>query len=417
MSALPAHDREVLRRLGERKRSLADDPVNLERRRAWYALDAGADGSRVMVLAEHGAVRDRLAPMTDARLECTDPWARGVERGLRHELYRFDTLKDDYVIEPFMNVNWKVSLGDYGVAVVTHDGSDAERMGSRVWEAPIKDLDRDFDLLKPRVFSVDRDASNRDRERLESVFAGILPVRVRGTFYWTMGLTWPAIELIGLEGLMMAMYDNPEGLHRLMAFLRDDHLSLIRWLDAEGLYSLNNENDYIGSGSMGYTRDLPHAVGGPVRARDLWGLLESQETVGVGPQLFETFIFPYQATLAAEFGKVYYGCCEPVHSRWHILKRLPNLARVSVSPWADEEFMAAALGDDYVYSRKPNPTLISTDIFDEEAIRADLRRTLDITRGCRVELLMKDVHTLHNEPERLPRWVQLVREELSRAGR
>ncbi len=139
-------------------------------------------------------------------------------------------------------------------------------------------------------------------------------------------------------------------------------------------------------------------------------LSESQETVGVGPDLFEAFIFPYQLSLAESFGRCYYGCCEPVNNRWHVLKRIPNLARVSVSPWADEAFMAEACGREIVYSRKPNPTLISTGVFDEAAIRADLRRTLDIARGCRVELIMKDVHTLHNEPDRLPRWVQIARE-------
>jgi hypothetical protein len=139
-------------------------------------------------------------------------------------------------------------------------------------------------------------------------------------------------------------------------------------------------------------------------------LLESQETVGVGPDPFEEFIFPYQLSVAERFGKCYYGCCEPVHQRLHVLKRFPNLARVSVSPWADEEFMARELGRDIVYSRKPNPTLISTERFDEDAIRADLRHTLDVTRGCRVEIIMKDVHTLRNEPERLPRWVAIARE-------
>jgi len=104
------------------------------------------------------------------------------------------------------------------------------------------------------------------------------------------------------------------------------------------------------------------------------------------------------------------GCCEPVDKRWHIIKRIPNLARVSVSPWADEEFMAQELGSDYVYCRKPNPTLISTEHFDEDAIRADLRHTLTVARNCRVELVMKDVHTLNNQPWRLPRWVEIARQ-------
>jgi hypothetical protein len=290
-------------------------------------------------------------------------------------------------------------------------------MGSRRWDPPIKDLDRDFALLKPRTFSVDREASLENRQMLESVFGDMMPVRMRGSFYWTMGMTIQTVELIGLESLMLSMYDNPAGLHRLMAFLRDDHLAYADWLEAEGLYTLNNENDYIGSGSRGYTADLPRSkpsADGRVRKEDLWVLLESQETVGVSPELFEEFIFPYQVSIAERFGKVYYGCCEPINTRWHVVKRMPNLARVAVSPWADQEFMAEALGRKYVFSRKPNPSLISTSVFDEAAIRADIRHTLDVARGCRLELIMKDVHTLNNEPDRLERWIQIAREEIGR---
>ena len=87
---------------------------------------------------------------------------------------------------------------------------------------------------------------------------------------------------------------------------------------------------------------------------------------------------------------------------------------MSISPWADQEVMAAGCGTQVVFSRKPNPTLISTAVFDETAIRADLRRTLDVAAGGRVELIMKDVHTLHEEPGRLARWVTLAREETGR---
>jgi hypothetical protein len=235
-----------------------------------------------------------------------------------------------------------------------------------------------------------------------------------------MGLTIKAIRLIGLEQLMLYMYDDPDGLHRIMAFLRDDAVAFAQWLEGEGLLTLNNENDYIGSGSEGYVPDLPVADRDPgsVRMADLWVLLESQETVGVGPELFEAFIFPYQASIAERFGLVYYGCCEPVHNRWQVIEKLPNLRAVSVSPWADEPFLAEAMAGSYVYSRKLSPTLISTDRFDEAAIRADIRQTLDtaLARGCHVELVMKDVHTLQEQPERLARWVALAREEGARAG-
>lgn len=416
MTPLPDKDREILRRLGARKATLALEPANAERRKAWLALDAGQN-DRVMVLVEPEGIRDRAAPLPESALECTDPRARTLEKRLRAELYETEILRDDHVLEPFIECNWHVTIGDYGLRPIVHQGGDAEHMGSRNWEPPCTDLARDLPKLHFREPAVDRDGTHAERALLESVFNGILPVRFRGNFYWTMGLTSRAIELVGLDRLMLLMYDDPDGLHRLMAFLRDDHLRLADWLEREGLYTLNNENDYIGSGSRGYTADLPSrpaAPGKPVRTRDLWVLLESQETVGVGPELFEAFVFPYQLSLAERFGKVYYGCCEPVHSRWHILKRIPNLARVSVSPWADQRLLAEAFGREIVFSRKPNPSLISTPRFDEDVLRDDLRETLETARGCRLEIIMKDVHTLSNEPDRLARWVQLAREEIAK---
>ena len=74
--------------------------------------------------------------------------------------------------------------------------------------------------------------------------------------------------------------------------------------------------------------------------------------------------------------------------------------------------MARELGSDVVYSRKPNPTLVSTRVFDEDAIRADLGHTLAVARDCRVELVMKDVHTLDDQPGRLPRWVEIARQTI-----
>jgi len=154
----------------------------------------------------------------------------------------------------------------------------------------------------------------------------------------------------------------------------------------------------------------------PAQMADMWVLLESQETVLVGPTQFAEFIFPYQQEIARRFGLVYYGCCEQLHHRWEVIRRLPNLRAVSISPLCDQDYMAEALGDKYIFSRKPNPTLISAEEFDEELIRRDIRHTIEIAKrhNCRLELIMKDVHTLHEEPYRLARWVQLAREEIAK---
>jgi hypothetical protein len=99
-----------------------------------------------------------------------------------------------------------------------------------------------------------------------------------------------------------------------------------------------------------------------------------------------------------------------------VIKRIPNLRRVSISPWCDQAMMAETLGDDYIFCRKPNPAMISTGHFDDEAIREDLRETVRLVGDGPLELVMKDVHTLNRDPERLGRWVTLAREVCAEFG-
>jgi hypothetical protein len=150
----------------------------------------------------------------------------------------------------------------------------------------------------------------------------------------------------------------------------------------------------------------------PVRLRDLWVLAESQETVGVSPELFDEFVFQYQWPIVRRFGACYYGCCEPLHTRLSVIQRLANLRKVSVSAWADQAVMARELRPDIVFSRKPNPALIGAGRFNEEAIRQDLRETLEIAAGRRLEIIMRTVPTLADEPDRLARWVDIARGEI-----
>jgi len=409
-SQTKTRDLEIIRDLARRVLEISNSPINEERREQWYKHN-GLLPSRPLVLVESGIAVNEL--VTDADCVCEEGWARGQELGMRRTIYHYENVSDDSVVEPYINVNWNVSASDYGVEIETIRGDNDGNLGSYRWDPPIKEIERDFHNLHPRTYSVDRDATLKRKAELEEMYDDILTVRIRGGFWWTVGMTWPAINLIGLDKLMLFMYDDPEGLHKLMAFLRDDHIAYAEWLEAENLLTPNNENDYIGSGSRGHIKELPQPErkeGDSIRLKDLWVLSESQETVGVGPEFFEEFIFPYQLAVAEKFGLCYYGCCEPVNTRWHVLKKMSNLRSVSVSPWCDEEFMADALGRDYVYSRKPNPAIISTENFDEDRIRQDVRTTLNAAKDCNVEIVMKDVHTLSGEPERAARWVALTRE-------
>ena len=410
-------DREILRRLGGRVAEISADPVMEERRRLWKKLN-GLSAERPMILTETFPVAKDGHEMAEAvPQECEGEWARGVERSLRDRIFRYEFVRDDAVVEPRITYETVVESSGYGVEESYEYGRSEHGRGSYVWDPPLKRLPEDLSRLTPRVDYVNEEETERKRQALLDVFDGVLPVINRNNFWWTQGMTWTAIKLVGLEQLMLAMHDQPQGLRGLMTFLRDDHIQTLDWHEQNGLLTLNNEDDYVGSGGGAYTDLLPqpdYSPGQPARLKDLWGLSESQETVGVSPEMFGEFIFPYQLPVIAKFGFACYGCCEPVDKRWAYVKQIPNLRRVSVSPWSDVAAMAENLGANYVFSRKPSPALVSAD-WHEDQVLADLRETITVTKGLNVEIVLKDVHTVRGEPWRFQRWVELAHQAIDEA--
>jgi len=196
-----------------------------------------------------------------------------------------------------------------------------------------------------------------------------------------------------------------------MAFLRDDMMQFVRKVEAEGLLGLNNGVDsYVGSGGIGHSDELPApGFNGRVRLKDLWGLGESQEFVGVGPAQFEEFVLEYQLPLLAKFGLVCYGCCEPLDRKLDVvIRRVPHLRRISISPWCDRQLAAEKLGDRFLYSWKPNPAMICAPAVDWAFVETTTRETIRIARSCRLEMVMKDTHTVHHDPRRFTRWCELA---------
>jgi len=69
------------------------------------------------------------------------------------------------------------------------------------------------------------------------------------------------------------------------------------------------------------------------------------------------------------------------------------------------------LGGDYIFSRKPNPAVMASITWDAGAVRRSIRDDLERTRGCVVELVMKDTHTCNRDPRRLADWVRIAKQE------
>src|SRR5512135_2488385 len=165
-------DIQILRELYLRKREIAQDPVMEERKRLWKR-HAALDGGRPMILAETVGVLDELVPLSSLR--CVEGWARNLERGLRELIFRYECVRDDFVVEPRIEYAWELSIGNFGVETTLVRGNNEGRLGSYHWDPPVKDLDRDFDRLHFRELSVDREKTAAWRDLLAEHFGDILP--------------------------------------------------------------------------------------------------------------------------------------------------------------------------------------------------------------------------------------------------
>jgi hypothetical protein len=409
MSEIPygKKDLAILHDLAKKVREIADLPVQQERINRIKAHNALQPGRPLVISMPEGGWRELLPQSV---LQCENEMARGWEMQLRRNIYQFEQIGDDSPIDAYFDIPVSFKSGDFGVEVKMEQG---ENRGSYKWDPPIKNLPQDIDKLRYRQPRVNHEWTAQKLDYAGEVFDGILYPRLRRQYWWTNGLTWTMINLMGLEQFMVLMLTQPEDMHTFMAWLRDEHLHYITWCENEGILCLNNGSDLIGSGGWGFTDELPQSGADTVQLRDLWGLSESQESVGISTELFGEFIFPYQLPIIKKFGLACYGCCEGLQDRIDYVLRIPNLRKVSVSPWADQEVMAQKLQGKYIFSRKPNPSQICVT-FDEEQIRKDIRFTLSVAGDQPLEFIMKDTHTFHNEPWRIRKWVQIAREEVDR---
>lgn len=420
MDALPLQDRARIRELARRQAEIAALPVQAARRKVWTDANDGVPGARPPFAIESWTFDRDFMPASI--FQCESELGRRYEGPLLRNIRHHEILGDDHVCPDTFDIGWHFWCDEFGIEIPTSRVKDAEgfELGYHV-ECPITDLSEGFDRVKPATFGVDREGTLAEKAFLEELLGDLLPVTLRSGVYGNCCLTQRLLRLMSMETFFMAMYDAPGQLHALMALLRDNAARAARWAESEGLLELNNGNQCTCGTCMNFTTRLPRAPVQPGRVRlsDMWAGMDSQETVGVSPELFHEFCFPYYRDLAAMFGLVYWGCCEPADPLWETsLSKLPNLAAVSISRWADQRKMAEYLdGRRILFSRKPDPNLlgVSRD-FDEAAWTAEINGTLDAVAGRDVNasFVVRDVYSLHGNLAKARRAVDLARQEIDK---
>ena len=415
-------DVNIIRELAARLREISQEPQYEVKRRRWMLHDALAGDKQPLLWIcpdeDANGGWAELVPLNSLQTE--DPDLHPLECQLRRLIYHHDHFDDDFVIEPLVRFEMPGEYTGYTFADSTQRtawGIPIQGQGVSKHSYHLQNyLDDEENVEKLLAHEVDFLPDEARIQTLRTKYEEAVDGQIRVDFVLpyvvlVQSLLIELVHLRGLEELMYDLYESPEWLLRIMDHMSDSKTRLLDRLERENRLFDNRTNIYTGSGGLGYLPDPPQDPG-HIRLSDMWGFADAQEFTSVSPKMFEEFALPYQAQGLKKFGMACYGCCEPLDQKYDmIFKHLPNIRRLSVSPWANIDLAAEQIQDRAIYSWKPSPSLV-TMTFDEDTLRGQLRHLRQATGGkCFTEVILKDIRTC-GAPGSLERYAKLFREEM-----
>ena len=400
---------EVLRELAKKYMSYATLDIQSEKRKLWYSLNR-LNMQKPMVLIDQ-IPWNELA-RADLSLKCViknDYW-RLIEDILRTSIYKWEHFPVDMVLPPYIRMPRPIINTGYGLEVEKEVlGKDENGVFAQKF-TDVLSTEEDLARLHPADIYCDDKYQKELEELADIVFGGIAPVKFEGTCMH-LGL-WDFIsQFKGVTDCYFDLIDRPEFMHAIMEKLTEYTIDSIGKLNKIGGF---DGSSTICHCSHTFCDDLP--CDSEYNTSDkVWAFGLAQLFSSVSPDITEEFEVPYMKRIFRHFGAIYYGCCDRLDDRLDIIDKMPNIRKISCSPWSKREEFAANLPKKYIMSNKPSPAVLATSTFDEDAARADIRRTLEAakTHNVQLEIILKDISTVKEDPSRIERWARIAMEETS----
>jgi hypothetical protein len=404
------NDRVILRRLAGEYFVLSQQDRFIENRKLHRAVNDLKPIRPVVLIDELPWTEMNLND--ELTLRCEDPVLRGVEWHLRTTLYKAKHLPADMIVTPYVPVHKAIRFAGIGVSVDERTLAIAGRDTIRAHEYHDQlATDTDLDKIHNDVVTYDQDDTLRRYQLVADAVGDILPVRLKGVEHASTG-TWDQIATYrGVSNLLIDLAERPDFMHRTVRKLHDVRWDTIRQIEELGLF----DNDPC---SLHCTPILASDLPGPdfdgehVKLKNVWGRAVAQIFASVSGRMHEEFDIDYIKEPMSRCGLVYYGCCEPLDKKMDIVMKLPNLRKIGVTPWADVNVAAEAIGRKYVLSSKPNPASVAVDRLDSDGLRKEIGAILAACRrhGCPCDIVLKDISTCNGRPENIFEWERIVME-------
>lgn len=353
-------------------------------------------------------------PWNELDPECTrsdlvsDPYWNDIALTLKREIYKWENLTTDMVIDPYIKIPYRIQNTGWGLEskIKRLRLDESGDVDSQHMECIINEPE-DIEKIKIPQVSLLQNLDKETEQTAHYLFDGIIPIRRSGVIMH-LG-AWDTIAFwMGVENCYIELIERPEMIHQLMERMTEGYLSQIEQLNALGLY---DTCDHVCHCSQTYRKDDPEERKGVTFQG--WAFGMAQLFTAVSPKITEEFECAYMKRIFPHFKNIYYGCCDRLDDRMEYVSTLPNVRKLSCSPWSNREAFAEKMPASIIMSNKPSPAFLASDRFDEDAVRKDIRRTVDAARknGKKLEMILKDVSTIRYDPARLRRFSEIATEE------
>lgn len=338
--------------------------------------------------------------------ECADPVLRQYESYFRDMLYRKENFGCDIYLPPYASVHRHITKTSIGVEVqdeTVGDGNIVSHQYSDQFEE-----DEDLNKLKFQTVIYNEKTTLAEFDRVSEAIGDILPAKL--SIYTSSHHTpWDDIaSWRGVENLLIDLALRPEFSHKLVERLTDIYLDVVRQYEELNLFEANNP--YIHSTTALTNHFDEKGIDyNNVKAKDVWGRGAAQIFAEVSSTMHEEFDIDYMKRAMEPFGLVYYGCCEPLDKKIDIVEKIPNLRKISITPWANIDNAAEIIGSKYVIAAKPNPAFVARDNMLETA-KEEMIRIVEACKrnNCSCDIVLKDISTIGGNIDNLKNWAKMA---------
>lgn len=402
------NDVSVLRRLAAQYLLVANDPVIPERMRLHRAVNDLRPIRPVVVISE--IPWHELNADGSLTLRCADPDLRQAEEYFRRVLFQWKYFPADMIVPPYYGVRKIIKSTGIGIEVHETKLGSGDGVSSHAYINQIEDASS-LNMLHNEKITYLKEETEKKFRKISDAVGDILPVKITGleTGYEIGCKNWDIIaELMGAENLYFALADDPDLMHLLAAKLTDIFLDSVRQYEELGLFE---PNQLMLHGTTALNSTLQKGLDPlNVTAKHMWGRGLAQIFASVSKAMRDEFDITYMQKAMAPFGLVYYGCCEPLHNMVDILEKIPNLRKITMTPWANVDEGAQAIGKKYVMASKPNPAFVLDTSLNRDTIEKELGRIVSAAarNGCACDIALKDISSVNGRLENLVEWEKIA---------